>query len=179
MIPLTRVQRTERIILLIHICDFSAWSEVTSPDLVITMLNQFYELTEKIIVSGDGCPPLFTGDKVMSWFEVPEQAVKIGQWLNYVANNFLHFYGLSASIGLHTGDVIEGLLGSKNTRNHSIIGHAVLMTSQLVSAAKPGELLISEKLAQVLELPAATSHPRVINTRGQQQPLLAYTIGVR
>lgn len=169
-------QRVRRAILFMDIRGFTRWSETKEPETVVEMLNQFYELAEEIVVAGGGNKPHFIGDEVMSWFDDPQQALTTARQLSQSANVLLQPYGLSAGAGLHLGEVVEGLMGSSATRSYNIIGDAVNTASRLVSAAGPGELLVSEAVLQAITAASKLGEPRAIRAKGKQQPVLAYAI---
>jgi len=142
-------RRAQRTILFADIRGFTAWSEGKQPEVVVSMLNEFYDQAEKIIIAHDGMKPHFIGDEVMTWFTDAQQALATAVILRDAFQKQLHPYGLAVGLGLHTGAVIEGLLGSSSTLNYDIVGDAVNTASRFMSAAEPGELLVSAALAQL------------------------------
>jgi adenylate cyclase len=55
---------------------------------------------------------------------------------------------ISIGIGVNSGPVIAGAIGSSRTLQYTVIGDAVNLASRLCSAAKPGEVLVSETTMQ-------------------------------
>jgi class 3 adenylate cyclase len=169
-------RRVERTVLFMDIRGFTRWSERKDPETVVNMLNEFYQLAESIIIEGGGRKPHFIGDEVMTWFDNPEQAVLTARLLSRRVNQMLRPYQLSTGAGLHLGEVVEGLMGSQTTRSYNILGDTVNTASRLVSAAQPGELLISESVAQALTLTADLPDSRPIQAKGKAQPITAYAV---
>ncbi len=169
-------RRVQRAVLFMDIRGFTRWSESKDPETVVNMLNQFYQLAESIIMEGGGHKPHFIGDEVMTWFDDPEQAVLTARLLSRRVNQMLRPYQLSTGAGLHLGDVVEGLMGSPTTRSYNILGDTVNTASRLVSAAQPGELLISESVAQALTLTTDLPASRPIRAKGKAQPIMAYAV---
>ncbi|MCA9934432.1 MAG: adenylate/guanylate cyclase domain-containing protein [Ardenticatenaceae bacterium] len=168
--------RVLRAVLFMDIRNFTRWSDSKSPETVVNMLNQFYELAEQIIVQGGGSKPHFIGDEVMTWFPTPAQAVETARVLNQRANQALGKFDLATGMGIHWGEVVEGLMGSSNTRNFNILGDTVNTTSRLVSAAQPGEVLLSEALVAALDVPPPLGGSREIQAKGKERPLQVYVI---
>jgi class 3 adenylate cyclase len=69
--------------------------------------------------------PHFIGDEVMTWFSCPNQALETAVTLRDAFQEQLQPYGLAASLELHVGPVVEGLLSSSGTRNYDIVGDTV------------------------------------------------------
>jgi len=168
-------RRVQRTVLFMDIRGFTSWSEIKSPEMVVTMLNQFYEMSEQIVAEGGGMKPHFIGDEVMTWFVEPDDAVKTAVSLHKSINQQLETVGLSVGIGLHQGEVVEGLLGSSSTKHFDIIGDTVNTASRLMAAATPRQLLLSDTVLPIAELPA-DSTPFTLKVKGKSQPLQAYAL---
>lgn len=171
-----RQRRVERTVLFMDIRGFTHWSENKTPEMVVGMLNRFYERAEAVILSGRGRKPHFIADEVVTWFEDPLQAVETARRLRREIDILLEEYGLSVGIGLHVGEVVEGLMGSSGTRSFNVIGDVVNTASRLQSAAGPGEVLISEALADRLAIRQRLGAPRLVQAKGKQQPVQVYPV---
>lgn len=168
-------RRVQRTVLFMDIRGFTKWSEAKSPEMVVTMLNQFYEAAENIVADGGGTKPHFIGDEVMTWFVNPKDALKTAVSLHNSINQYLEADGLGVGIGLHQGEVVEGLLGSSSTKQFDIIGDTVNTASRLMSAATPRQILISDTVLPISELPA-NSMLVALKVKGKSQPLQAYAL---
>ncbi len=169
-------RRVERAILFADIRGFTSWSEDKEPEVVVNMLNEFYEWAEKIIVSQEGMKPHFIGDEVMTWFTDATQAVNTAVLLRDTLQAKLRPFGLSVGVGLHFGPVVEGLLGSASTRSYDIIGDAVNTTSRVMAAAEPGELLVSDTLARLVPQQFTPARTRQIQAKGKRDLLTVYCL---
>lgn len=168
-------RRVQRTVLFMDIRGFTKWSESKSPEAVVTMLNQFYGHAEEIISTGGGMKPHFIGDEVMTWFEAPQKAVETAVSLQQIINKQLEPVGLSVGIGIHQGEVVEGLLGSSTTKQYDIIGDAVNTASRLMAAAASKQLLVSETVMPASRLPGNAT-PITLQVKGKSQPLQAYAL---
>ena len=170
-------QRVNRAVLFSDVRGFTQWSEQQPPETVVKMLNQFYELADKIVVQKGGTKPHFIGDEVMTWFADPATAVAAACQLRDEVTTALQPFGLQTGTGVHWGEVVEGLMGSSDTRNYNILGDTVNTASRLVSAAQPGEVLISETLWELVKSTAVVStSSRDIQAKGKERPLRVHSI---
>ena len=134
------------------------------------MVNTFYEQAEAIIVAEAGSKPHFVGDQVMSWFADPARALQAGRRLSCETNAALAGLGLGAGVGIHWGEVVEGILGSASTRSYDIIGDTVNTASRLVSEAQGGEVLLTDEMRKAAGVPdAAVGTPRVVAVKGKER----------
>jgi class 3 adenylate cyclase len=168
-------RRVQRTVLFMDIRGFTKWSESKSPEAVVTMLNQFYGHAEEIISTGGGMKPHFIGDEVMTWFEASQKALETAVSLQQIINKQLEPVGLSVGIGIHQGEVVEGLLGSSTTKQYDIIGDAVNTASRLMAAAASKQLLVSETVMPASRLPGNAT-PITLQVKGKSQPLQAYAL---
>ncbi len=173
VLALRRVRRT---ILFMDIRNFTAWSERESPATVAEMLAGYYDAAEAIIARFGGSPPAFIGDGVLTRFTRPDDAVAAAHSLRETIGDLLGAWGLSVGIGLHTGEVIEGLMGGQQTRRFDAIGDAVNTASRLGSAAKPGEVLISGETLSALEAVPPLGESRLVRAKGKKRPLVVYPL---
>jgi class 3 adenylate cyclase len=167
-------QRTQKIILFMDIRGFTQWSEKHQLQEIIAMLNEYYETAEQCIVDAGGAKPQFTGDEVMTWFTPDNNLLERIQTLKKMSFNQLKKSGLTAGIGVHYGEVIEGLVGSTTTKSIRITGDPVNTCARICSAALPGELLLSEDVTGVLKLSTTDHEVRQVVAKGKQQTLKVY-----
>ncbi|MCX8059059.1 MAG: hypothetical protein N3A58_06555 [Spirochaetes bacterium] len=134
---------------------FTSFSEKSSPDDVISILNIYLDAQSKIIKKNKGDIDNFVGDQVVAHFKGEKRvdncirtAIEI---INYIEelnikrkkDNLPIF---EVGIGLHMGDVVVGNIGSDFRMLFTCIGDAVNTTARLCSIAKPMEILCSEEI---------------------------------
>ncbi len=170
------LQRVRRTILFMDIRNFTAWSERESPATVARMLEEYYDVAEEVIARFGGSPPAFIGDGVLTRFAHPDDAVAAAYSLREAVSERLQAWGLAVGIGIHMGEVIEGLMGGRHTRRFDAIGDAVNTASRLGSAAGPGEILISGETLPYLGEKPSLGESRLVRAKGKKRPLVVYAL---
>jgi adenylate cyclase len=145
----------EASVVFIDICSFTSISENEPPDKVIKLLNSYFDLMAKEIVEQDGFIDKFIGDAVMAIFRGEHHLDRaIDACLN-VRDEITKLPTISenvkfrpnVSIGINCGELISGNIGSESLRrlDYTVIGDVVNTAQRLESAAKPGQIVISEE----------------------------------
>jgi class 3 adenylate cyclase len=140
-------------------CDirgFTALTENMEPQEVIEMLNHHMTSLTKIIHAHGGVVDKFVGDLVMALFGAPvsygddsRQAVRcaLAMMAERAHLNRTSTPSFEMGIGLASGPVVAGCMGSDTRLNYTVLGERVNLASRLCSAAAAGEILIDETLA--------------------------------
>jgi class 3 adenylate cyclase len=163
--------RRERTVLFMDIRGFTEWSENQQPELVVSMLNRYYESSETVL-GGSGVIQLkFTADEIMAFFASSDEAIQAAFALHDITGSILDEYGLKVGTGLHVGSVVEGLLGSSELKRYDIIGDTVNTAKRICSAADSDELLVSRQLFLKTEGLCRLIEFREITAKGKSAPL--------
>jgi adenylate cyclase len=176
-------------ILFADIRGFTRISEHAAPEKIVNLLNRYFSAMTDIIFAHGGTLDKYLGDGLMALFGAPtttpedasnalNAAVAMQRRLLGI-NQELRQEGLSevgVGIGLHTGDVIVGYIGSERRSEYTAIGDAVNTASRLESNARGGQILISDATAK-----AARSryklHPRdPITVKNREQPVVLWEV---
>jgi adenylate cyclase len=176
-------------ILFADIRGFTRISEHAAPEKIVNLLNRYFSAMTDIIFAHGGTLDKYLGDGLMALFGAPtttpedasnalNAAVAMQRRLLGI-NTELRQEGLSevgVGIGLHTGDVIVGYIGSERRSEYTAIGDAVNTASRLESNARGGQILISDATAK-----AARSryklHPRdPITVKNREQPVVLWEV---
>ena len=146
----------EATIAFIDICGFTAISEREPPDVVINLLNKYFDIIVKAIIAEGGYVDKFMGDAVLAVFRGEshlQRAIRAALSVNaFIESTQDTLSGTQTflprvSIGVNTGDVISGNVGSAALRrfDFTVIGDVVNTAQRLQAAARPGQILISEE----------------------------------
>ncbi len=160
--------------LFLDVRGFTAWSATTTPEKIVALLNRIYEEAEAIILRSGGSKPIFVADEVITLFDDPVAAVTTALQLNAALSRLLAPYGLGIGIGVHYGEVVRGLLGSKRTRKFDAVGDTMNTASRLEEAAEAGQVLLSEAVYQQVRQRITCRPLPPLNVKGKPEPLRVY-----
>ncbi len=147
---LSEGRRVEVTVLFSDIRNFTGLSEKNSPEQVFALLNEFFGGVEPIIRANHGRVDKFIGDAVMAVFHHSEpehhtlSAVKaafaIRQLVDELGNSrrLMGKAGINVGVGISTGTVLLGDVGSSRRKDLTVIGDEVNLASRLETASKKG-----------------------------------------
>ena len=172
---LTLVRR-ERAILFMDVRGFTAWSERCAPETVVQALNGYYQAAEPVVWRHGAIKLKFSADEILAVFALPGEAAACALELRAQARQALAPWGLGAGIGLHSGPVVEGLLGSSGIKGYDVIGDTVNTAKRIEGAAAGGEVLVSEPVRAALGPAMAVGARRELMVKGKEAPLEVYPL---
>ena len=149
-------------ILFTDIIGFTSLSEEMSPREINLMLNQFFSRMTEIIFKYDGMIDKYIGDCLMAVFGAPiekkrdpERAIQAAQEMRKELKKMIANEGLEKKfdvrVGINTGQVVAGNIGSPNRMEYTVIGDPVNIASRLESIAKPNQILIGEETYKLVK----------------------------
>ena len=153
----------EATVLFTDIRGFTALSEDKEPEVIVDMLNDHFTKITDIIIRHGGHLDKFVGDAAMAVFGIPKEnpnhakdAVKASlEIMSLIEESALKTNQgapvLRIGIGINTGEMVSGNLGSNKKMEYTVIGDNVNIASRLTSLADPGEILISSKTYDYLD----------------------------
>ena len=148
-------ETVEATVVFMDICGFTALSENEPADKVVKLLNKYFDLMVKEIIAQNGYVDKFMGDAIMAVFRgdfhldrALEVAIAVKKEIEKLPNESSNmFYSPKVAIGINTGEMISGNIGSATLRrlDYTVIGDTVNTAQRLQSAAEPGQIIISEQ----------------------------------
>lgn len=168
--------RRERTVMFMDIRGFTRWSETQSPENVVNLLIQFYQATETILARHEIIKFKLSADEVMVVFPTADLAIQAALELRGQVNQLLSSEHLGVGIGLDSGLLVEGLLGSKEVRFYDVIGDTVNTAKRIESAAQSGEVLISENVRNTIGQAFSAGAKREIRVKGKENLLVVYPV---
>ncbi len=136
---------------------FTHMSERHAPEEMVKTLNDYFEVMVDVLFAHGGTLDKYVGDEIIGLFGAPvhlpdaaDRAVRCGLEMQRALaefNRVRESAGLEPihiGVGINTGPVIAGAIGSSRTLQYTVIGDAVNVAARLCSAAKAGEVLFSE-----------------------------------
>ncbi len=144
-------------------CDIRGFTSLTSgmaPDEVIDMLNEHMTAMTAIVYEHGGVVDKFVGDMVMALFGAPTthgfdalratrcavRMVEERERLNTAGN-----WRFQVGIGIATGRVIAGCMGSEERMDYTVLGERVNLASRLCTNAAEGQVMIDDVTLAILE----------------------------
>lgn len=170
-----RLSRQTRTVIFMDIRGFTSWSERRSPEEVASLLNRYYLTVESVLNNYQVIKYKFTADEVMAVFLDADEAIRAGRSLRESVMRSLVKRQLGAGLGIHTGSLVEGLLGGQKVRFYDVIGDTVNTASRIEKISKANEMWISEDTRQSL-VNKVTGEQREIAVKGKDQPIKVYLI---
>jgi class 3 adenylate cyclase len=170
----------------IDICNFTAITEKEPADVVVKLLNRYFDVMVKEIIAQDGYIDKFMGDAIMAIFRgkyhldraieaclaVRKQIEKLPQLAEGLS--FLP----KLSIGINSGEMISGNIGSANLRrlDYTVIGDTVNTAQRLQSVAKQGQIVISEDSYQKVKDSFHCEKIGEVSLKHKAQPVMIYEV---
>jgi class 3 adenylate cyclase len=177
-------KRQEITILYADIQGFTPLAESVPPDQLVEILNRYLQLAATAIQNHGGTLDKFMGDGVIGLFNAPAlqedhalRAVKAG--LDIIAAfqaAATPAHRLSVGIGINTGDVIVGNIGTPQLMNYTAIGDAMNLAQRLEELATKDDILIGSRTCELLQnqVRVEALGPRQI--RGRSEPIYPYRV---
>lgn len=172
----TALNRRDRTILFADIRGFTAWSETHAPEEAVTLLNRYFETAERIWADSPVIKSEYTGDEIMGIFPEALPAAQIARAFLAGLGPQLGELGLGLGIGLHTGPVIEGLMGGAEVKAYRFVGDTVNTARRICSGAQLGQALLSESAFGRLDGAMATGAPFAIDAKGKAESLRVWPL---
>ena len=144
-------------ILFADIRGFTSLSEALPPERIVEILNEYFTRVTEVIFEHGGTLDKYLGDGLMALFGAPvskgndaanavRAALGIQQLMTELNQEGTNrgWPDLRVGIGVNTGVVTAGNIGSPKRIDYTVIGDAVNVSARLCSNAIPGQILISE-----------------------------------
>jgi len=191
-----REQKTELIpaykdltILFADICGFTKWSSEKSPEQVHIFLNDYLESMADILFSYGGTVDKYMGDGILAFFgdplEMPDHcercvraAIAMQENISLLAEKWkpLADIDLKIRIGINTGKVIVGNLGSKTRIEYTVIGSDVNLAQRMETNAPAGGILVTAAVREKVKNKFIFSHKQSVAVKGYMETIEAYAV---
>ncbi len=160
---------------------FTSYSEQASPREVVENLNGILNVQTEIILNSGGDIDKYVGDEIVAMFTGVDQHVRACKSALeiqkvFAADGGAAFGGLRLGIGINTGEVILGMIGSKRRADFTFIGDNVNTASRLCDAAKPGEVLLADSTYSEVAGKAKVKGPYRLKAKGKEKYVKVYLL---
>ena len=170
------LQRRQRSMLFMDIRGFTHWSETRQPEQVVAMLNEYFHTAEGLWRGTNVIKIYFTADEIMAVFPHTADAARVALAFQQQIGAQTAQHGLGVGIGINTGPVVEGLMGSRDIKEYNVIGDSVNTAKRICDQAQAGEVLLSQAALDDLAGSGRVGPPRHITAKGKREPLAVYPL---
>jgi adenylate cyclase len=169
---------------------FTTVSESYPPSEIVSWLNQYFQVMDESVRKYEGMINKYIGDAMMVVFGAPlfmedhaeraiASALEMRENLKQLNQNFAlnHLPHLQMGIGIHTGTVLAGNVGSSSRMEYTVVGDAVNIASRIESLCKEykTDILISEETYRLSQKYPLTFIDEA-KIRGKETKIKVYTI---
>ena len=168
---------------------FTCMSDGAEPAKIVDMLNEYFEMMVDVLFKYEGTLDKFMGDGIMALFGAPLQHPDDPARSILTALEMMDVLGalnrkrlarnespLAIGIGIHTGPLVAGYVGSSKALSYTVIGDTANTSARLCGIAESGQIIVSETTAarlgnrfDLVELPPA-------KLKGKERPLRCFDV---
>jgi len=187
--PIFRSEQRRVCVLFVDICSFTRISEELQPDEVVELLNDFFNQAVGIIYQYHGVVDKFIGDAIMATFGLTQPLYQVSVDAICAAldlQDTAKMLSLSRQkqgkktfkirIGINTGNVIVGDIGSLDRMDYTVIGDTVNVASRMADHAGTGGILISKDTYNNCSEYFKVEPRGHIQVKNRQQPIESFAV---
>ena len=179
-------ETVEASVVFIDICSFTAISENAPADVVVRLLNKYFDVMVKEIIAQNGYVDKFIGDAVMAVFrgdyhldKAIEASLAVRAQIEKLPAETEDFsFSPKVSIGISSGEMVSGNIGSASLRrlDYTVIGDVVNTAQRLQSTAKEGQIVIEEASYQKVKEFFQCLKIGEMNLKNKRLPVMIYEV---
>jgi class 3 adenylate cyclase len=176
---------TQATVMFTDVAGFTTLSEQVSPEELVEMLNEYFTVLADILESHGGVITQFQGDGLLAVFNVPApdpdhaaEAVRSAvEMQRAVGSRTFAGHTLSSRIGVTTGEVVAGSVGTSGRLSYTIYGDTVNLASRLEQMNKQfGTGILLSQHTVVLAGDFPFQRIGEVEVRGKAEPVTVYTL---
>ena len=158
-----KTNRREVTVVFLDLRGFTAFAETSEPEEVMGVLREYHAEMGKLILAHEGTLERFTGDGMMIFFNDPvpmpnpeERAIRMALTMRERVAELLvkwrkQGYELDFGVGIAQGYATIGAIGFEGRWDYGAIGTVTNLAARLCGEAKPGQILIPQRLLGTVE----------------------------
>jgi len=168
---------------------FTTMSDGRPPQEIVNTLNEYFEVMVDILFKYSGTLDKFVGDEIIGLFgapiaieDAPFKAVSCALAMLQALEEFNRTRAaenqaaIRIGIGINTGNVITGSIGSTRALQYTAIGDAMNVASRLVNVASSGEIIVSENTYRHIVGRVEATALLPVKVKGKAEELKVYRI---
>ncbi len=182
-------EKTTLSVMFTDIRGFTPMSRGMDPQALINLLNSHFDESIDIIDRYGGTLDKFIGDAIMAFFGAPVhyddyymRAINAAVQMQRAVDKF-NFQRkidgkdpVNIGIGINTGEVVVGNIGSNKRLEYTVIGETVNIANRLCSVAKKGQIIVSQSTYDLLPNKSIASPIEQVTLKGVAEPVTVYEI---
>jgi adenylate cyclase len=180
--------RREVTVVFLDLRGFTAFAETSEPEEVMGVLREYHAEMGKLIIAHEGTLERFTGDGMMIFFNdpvpVPNPAVRAIRMALEMRDRVgalslkwrKRGYALEFGVGIADGYATIGAIGFEGRWDYGAIGTVTNLAARLCGEAKPGQVLISQRLLAGVEDLIVTEAVGDLHLKGFLKPVPAFNV---
>jgi len=182
-------ERRECTLLQADLKAFNTLSENMAPEALVEALNQYFSVINEVVFKYEGMLDKFIGETAIAVWGAPfahedkeERAAKTALEIQEALKTFnisrikKGHPPFTVGIGIHTGPVVAGNLGSNKRFDYSIIGEPLHVVNRLCSMAAPGQTIVSDETFEKIKTEVKANALNPIAVKGSMEPLKTFEI---
>ncbi|MEE9384725.1 MAG: adenylate/guanylate cyclase domain-containing protein [Nannocystaceae bacterium] len=172
---------------------FTALSERNPPGVMVETLNAYFEVMVDVLFDHGGTLDKYVGDEIIGLFgapvaidQAPLRAIRCALDMLRALTDFNRqrlqagLEAIEIGIGINSGSVIAGAIGSRRTLQYTVVGDAVNVASRLCSVAAAGEIIVSDSTLRSCRDQVAVEQRHPVTVKGKAQSLRIFrAVGLR
>ena len=183
-----RTHRSDVTVAFVDLRGFTAFAETSEPEEVMAVLQEYHGEMGRIVLAHEGTLERYTGDGMMILFNDPlpipnpvERAIRMALQMRErekALSKAWHRRGfeLNFGIGIAQGYATIGTIGFEGRWDYTAIGTVVNLAARLCGSAKPGQILVPQRLVWTVEDVIDSEHVSDFNLKGFSRPVPAYNV---
>ncbi|MGA7122774.1 MAG: adenylate/guanylate cyclase domain-containing protein [Polyangiaceae bacterium] len=168
---------------------FTQMSEGTAAEVIVEMLNEYFELMVETVFKYEGTLDKFMGDGIMAFWGAPlahrddpvrcvqcalDQMQVLGRF-----NRQRVIEGkapLAVGVGIHSGPGVVGYVGSSKALSYTVVGDTANTSARLCASALPGQIVVSEATLALLGGRFELEEIEARSLKGKEKPVRRFNV---
>jgi adenylate cyclase len=183
-----KTHRREITVVFLDLRGFTSFAEIAEPEEVMGVLREYHGAIGKLILEHEGTLEHFAGDGMMIFFNDPvplpnpaRQAIRMAlamrERLKELTVKWRKLgYELDFGVGIAQGYATIGEIGFEGRWDYGAIGTVTNLASRLCGEAKPGEVLVPQRLFGIVEELVEAEPVGELSLKGFHRPIAAFNI---
>src|SRR3989449_162022 len=180
--------RREVTVVFLDLRGFTSFAETSEPEEVMGVLREYHAEMGRLILEHEGTLERFTGDGMMIFFndpvpvpDAPQRAVRMAVAMRERVEELLvkwrkRGYDLDFGVGVAQGYATIGAIGFEGRLDYGAIGTVTNLAARLCGEAKPGQILISQRVLAAVEDSVDVEELGGLTLRGFSKPVPAFNV---